>query len=127
MGFVCHSCGKSFTSAAKLRAHKAVHDETRFQNKIRFLFEEYMLPMTLKIHVVIDQYIDYFQWRILTMRLTYAEFTETAHSTFKMSKRIHKFTISRKIGTLVSTPRNGPKISCVAQIKKSRVCVAIRF
>ena len=28
MAFVCHYCGKSFTSAEKLRAHKAVHDET---------------------------------------------------------------------------------------------------
>ena len=83
--------------------------------------------MTLKIHVIIDHYSDYFQWAILTMRLTYAEFTETAHSIFKMFKRIHKFKISRKIGIPVSTPRNGPKIFCVAQIKKSRVCVAIRF
>ena len=28
-----------------------------------------------------------------------AEFTETAHLTFKMSERIHKFKIMRKIGT----------------------------
>ena len=60
MAFVCHFCGKSFTSAEKLRAHKA-----------------------------------------MTMRLTNAEFTETTHSTFKMSERIHKFRISRKIGTPV--------------------------
>ena len=31
MAFVCHYCGKSFTSAEKLRAHKAVHDETQLQ------------------------------------------------------------------------------------------------
>ena len=29
MGFVCHFCGKSFTSAERLKAHKAVHDETK--------------------------------------------------------------------------------------------------
>ena len=29
MGFVCHFCGKSFTSVERLRAHKAVHDETK--------------------------------------------------------------------------------------------------
>ena len=33
------------------------------------------------------------------MRFTNAEFTKTAHSTFKMSERIHKFKILRKIGT----------------------------
>ena len=31
MAFVFHSCGKSFTSAEKLRAHKAVHDENKIQ------------------------------------------------------------------------------------------------
>ena len=35
------------------------------------------------------------------MKYTNAEFTETAHSTFKMSERIHKFKITRKIGTPV--------------------------
>ena len=34
MAFVCHSCGKSFTNAEKLRAHKAVHDETKIQCRI---------------------------------------------------------------------------------------------
>ena len=55
--------------------------------------------MTLKIHVIVDHYTDYFEWTSKTMRYTNAEFTETAHSTFKMSERIHKFKISRKIGT----------------------------
>ena len=31
-----------------------------------------------------------FEWTNKTMRFTNAEFTETAHSTFKMSERIHK-------------------------------------
>ena len=126
MAFVYHYYGKSFTSAEKVRAHKAVHDETQLQCHIcdkvfigkkkknilwkyliwfktifEFLYEEFRLPMTLKIHVIIDHYSDYFQWTNQTMRLTNAEFTETAHSTFKMSERIHKFKISRKIGTPV--------------------------
>ena len=31
MAFICDSYGKSFTSAEKLRAHKAGHDETKIQ------------------------------------------------------------------------------------------------
>ena len=34
MTFVCHYCGKSFISAEKARAHKAVHDETQLQCRI---------------------------------------------------------------------------------------------
>ena len=72
-----------------------------FKTNFDFLYEEFNLPMTLKIHVIIDHYSDYFQWTNKTMRMTNSEFTETAHSTFKMSERIHKFKISRKIGTPV--------------------------
>ena len=68
-----------------------------FNTNFEFFFEEFRLPMTLKIHVIIDHYSDYFQWSNQTMRLTNAEFTETAHSTFKMSEKIHEFKISRKI------------------------------
>ena len=45
----------------------------------------------------IDHYSDYF----LTMKYTNAEFTEIAHSTFKMSERIHKFKVTRHIGAPV--------------------------
>ena len=34
------------------------------QWNFEFLFEEFRLPMTLKIHVIIDHYSDYFQWPI---------------------------------------------------------------
>ena len=61
-----------------------------FQTNFEFLYEEFNLPMTLKIHVIIDHYSDYFMWTGRTMKYTNAEFTETAHSTFKMSERIHK-------------------------------------
>ena len=51
--------------------------------------------MTLKIHVILEHYSGYFQWTGKTMKYTNAEFTETAHSTFKMPERIHKFKITR--------------------------------
>ena len=70
-----------------------------FKTNFDFLYEEFNLPMTLKIHVIIHHYSEYFQWTGKTMKYTNAEFTETAHSTFKMSERIHKFKVSRQIGT----------------------------
>ena len=72
-----------------------------FKTNFDYLYEEFHLPMTIKIHVILDHYQDYFKWTNKTMRLTNEEFTETAHSTFKMSERIHRFKIFRKIGTLV--------------------------
>ena len=75
---------------------KVLHD---FKVNFEFLNEEFLLPMTLKIHVILHHYSDYFQWTGTTMRNTNTEFTETAHATFKMSERIHKFKVTRKIGT----------------------------
>ena len=70
-----------------------------FKTNFEYLNEEFKLSMTLKIHVILEHYSDYFRWTGKTMKFTNAEFTETAHSTFKMSERIHKFKITRKIGT----------------------------
>ena len=89
-----------------------------FKTNFDFLHEEFNLPMTLKIHVIIDHYSDYFQWTNQTMRLTNTEFTETAHSTFKMSERIHKFKISRKIGT----PIHKEMALCCTTQKEQGLC-----
>ena len=45
-----------------------------FKTNFDFLYEEFNLPMTLKIHVIIDQYSDYFseletQWSIRMLSL----------------------------------------------------------
>ena len=64
--------------------------------------------MKLKI---IDHNSDYFHRTNQTIRLTNAEFTETAHSTFKMSERIQKFKISRKIGTPVHNSKRAGFVS----------------
>ena len=76
-------------SEEKLRAHKGDYDNILF---------DFKTIIELNIHVIIDHYSDYLQWTTQTMGLTNAEFIETAHSTFQMSERIHKFKISRKIG-----------------------------
>ena len=48
---------------------------------------------------------DHFQWKNQNMILMNTEFSETTHSIYKMSKRIQKFEISRKFGTLVHQKR----------------------
>ena len=90
MAFVCDICGKSLRNVHELCVAEELGDYN-----FDFSFEEFKLPMTLKIHVILDHYHDYFDWTNKTMRYTNAEITETAHSTFKMSERIHKFKISR--------------------------------
>ena len=73
--------------------NNVLHD---FKVNFEFLNEEFLLPMTLKIHVILHHYSDYFEWTGNTMRYTNAEFTETAHATFKMSERIHHLTSIEK-------------------------------
>ena len=70
-----------------------------FRTNFDYLYGEFNIPMTLKIHVIVHHYKEYFEWNNKTMRFTDAKFTETAHSTFKMSERIRKLKITRKIGT----------------------------
>ena len=102
MAFVCHYCGKSLISEEKLRAHKGDYDNILF---------DFKTIIELNIHVIIDLCSDYLQWTTQTIRLTNAEFIETAHSTFKMSERIHKFKISRKIGTPVHNSKRAGFVS----------------
>ena len=83
--------------------YKVLHD---FKNNFEFLNEEFLLPMSLEIHVILHHYSEYFEWTGTTMGYTNAEFIETAHATFKMSERIHKFKLN--------TQRNGIEVSGVA-------------
>ena len=87
MAFVCDICGKSLRNVHELCVAEELGDYN-----FDFSFEEFKLPMTLKIHVILDHYHDYFDWTNKTMRYTNAEITETAHSTFKCLK---EFTSSR--------------------------------
>lgn len=70
-----------------------------FRNNFDLLFDEFGLPMTLKIHVIYHHYEDYFQWTKKTMKYTNGEFTETAHSVFKTSERTHMFKVNKMLGT----------------------------
>ena len=65
------------------------------------MYEEFNLPMTLKIHVILDHYTEYFEWTKNAIIYTNAEFSQTVHSHFKMSERIHRCKIIQKIRTPV--------------------------
>ena len=70
-----------------------------FKTNFDFLYMEYGLPMTLKIHVIYHHYQHYFDTTQESMRFTNGEFTETAHATFKVSERTHGFRVNRMLGT----------------------------
>ena len=55
--------------------------------------------MTLKIHIIYHHYQDYFDWTQKTMKFTNGEFTERAHSVFKILERTHGFKVNRMLGT----------------------------
>ena len=101
--FLCQTCGKSFGSKAKLHVYNQIHSEKILIYKIcdKILIGIKSFNNHNKIHQTYEHYCDYFQWTGNTMNYTNGKFTETAHLTFKMLERIHKFKITRKIGTPV--------------------------
>ena len=54
---------------------------------------------TLKMHIIIHHFIDYFECTGETMRTKSAEFTESAHSKLRKHKEIHGYKVVRKLGT----------------------------
>ena len=60
-----------------------------FSQKFYSMFMEYGLSMTLKIHVIIHHYKYYFDKTGKTFKYTNGEFTESAHSSLRMSEKIH--------------------------------------
>ena len=70
-----------------------------FSQKFYSMFMEYGLSMTLKIHVIIHHYKYYFDKTGKTFKYTNGEFTESAHSSLRMSEEIHGLKIKRKLGT----------------------------
>ena len=72
--------------------------------------------MTLKIHVIIHHYSEYFHWTGKTMKYTNAKFTETVRSTFKMSESFKK-----NWDTYPS--RAGLEIPGLTQFKEGWFCV----
>ena len=69
--------------------------ETRFI----VLNVKFQVSMTLKVHVVLHHFKQYFEMTVLTLRDTSGEYTETCHSTLRKEEEIHGTSITRQVGT----------------------------
>ena len=98
MAFVCYSCGKFFTSAEKLRAHEAVHEETKIQCHI--CDKEFEGKKKFNNHIQSHQI---FECEIChqTIKINNRSNHSRKCGQKKVKERIHKLRISRKIGTHV--------------------------
>ena len=70
-----------------------------FSVNFEYLFENFKLNMTLKIHIILHHYKDYFDMTQKSMRFTNGEFVESSHYSFKKEERTHGFKVKRAIGT----------------------------
>ena len=57
--------------------------------------------MTLKVHIIMHHYKEYFDLTQKTFRHTNGEFVEASHYTLKNEDRTHGFRVKRAIGTPV--------------------------
>ena len=73
-----------------------IHD---FKVNFDFLYENFGLNMTLKVHIIFHHYKEYFDLSGKTLRHTNGEFVESSHYSIKNEDRTHGFKVKRVIGT----------------------------
>ena len=54
--------------------------------------------MTLKVHIIIHHYFDYFELTGQNMRSTNGEFVESTHSALRIHEEKHNYKVVRKLG-----------------------------
>ena len=76
-------------------------EKAKFDFEINFwhLHENMSLPMTLKVHVIIDHYMWYFNEMDKNFCDTNGEFVEAVHYSLDGHEDKHKFKVTRNIGT----------------------------
>ena len=55
--------------------------------------------MTLKVHVILHNFHDYFELSGKTFKYTSDEFTAATHSQLRIHKEAHRFKVVRRLGT----------------------------
>ena len=62
MNSICQHCGKTFADKHKLAVHSLNHAKDEIKCHIcEKMYEEFRLPMSLKIHVIYDHYEFFFE------------------------------------------------------------------
>ena len=70
-----------------------------FTTNFDYLYENFNMNMTLKIHIILHHYSDYFDWTGKSFHYTNGEFVESSHYTIKREEETHGFKVKRSIGT----------------------------
>ena len=63
------------------------------------MYDNFGLNMTMKVHVILHHFSQYFALTNTTMRETNGEFVETLHSSLRIHEESHGFKVIRKLGT----------------------------
>ena len=70
-----------------------------YEENFAAMFMDYKLNMTLKGHVVVHHFVEYFELTGKTMKETNGEFVETLHSSLRKHEETHMYKVVRKMGT----------------------------
>ena len=70
-----------------------------FSVNFNYLHDNFGLNMTMKVHIILHHYQDYFDWTGKTMRFTNGEFVESTHYSIKNEEKTHNFKVKRLMGT----------------------------
>ena len=70
-----------------------------FKIKFFYLYKNFKLSFTLKVHVILHHFSYYFSKTGKTFKDTNDEFTESAHSTLRKSEEQHNFKVIKNLGT----------------------------
>ena len=70
------------------------------------MFKIFQLNMTLKIHIIIHHYADYFELSGLTFRDTNGEFSEAIHISLRIHEERLGFKVVKKMGTIIQLQKS---------------------
>ena len=70
-----------------------------FERNFDYLYDNIELNMTLKVHVILHHFSQYFDMTNTTMRDTNGEFVETLHSSLHIHEENHGYKVVRKLGS----------------------------
>ena len=69
------------------------------QENFDYLFQNFSLNMTLKVHVILHHYSYYFTNTGKTFKDTNGEFVESLHNSLRLHEESHRMKVVRKLGT----------------------------